>query len=89
MYAPYDYYSIMHPPYDWFSNGYVQPVVFKNKHLFTDSYYKHVTVETLQKAYRYEIGSRTGLSYYNQLELNLAFKCRRDVNGNFLNGNPF
>lgn len=90
IHGPYDYMSIMHPPWDWFSfgpGGNAPGSPQQNKNTFGISAYdQQVTIETINKNYRYEIGQRRGLSYWDQRKLNEYFRCTKDQFGTFFYG---
>ena len=80
---PYDYLSILHPPFDWFSMGRdtVQTPAFSSSKYIDD--FSWWTIRTLDDDYKYDIGQRRGLSYLDQRKVNLAYHCPIDEYGMF------
>jgi len=84
---PYDYLSLLHPPYDWFTFGKYtkQTPVFSNGAIKTKSGDRFWTIKTKDPAYQYDIGQRKIFSYYDQRRINFAYHCPYDVNLDWIN----
>lgn len=81
--VPYDYMSILHPPFDWFSMGYgtVQTPVFSSSKYLDD--FAWWTIKTKDERFKFDIGQRRTLSYLDQRRVNLAYHAPIDEYGMF------